>query len=169
MKKFFLLLIGVIFLATACQKDNLVNENDPSVISYEKAGKPVTKTIKFFEVSGTFEFDYTSGECAEGVPYATLEGEGNASHIGHYTVANYGCYDGESVINGLITAANGDEIHTYVDDAWQDPDTEIWYYHYVIYGGTGRFDEAFGDVDLFGTIDFENFEWTMEGEGTITY
>ena len=169
MKKFFSLLIGVIFLATACQKDNLVNENDLSVISHEKAGKPVTKTIKFFEVSGTFQFDYNSGVCDPGVPYATLEGDGNASHIGHYTVLNYGCYDGESVINGIITAANGDEIHTYVESAELDEDTGIWYYHYVIDGGTGRFDGASGDVDLFGTIDFVNFEWTMEGEGTITY
>lgn len=168
MKKFFVLLIGAIFLATACQEDNLVNENDLSVISHEKAGKPVTKTIKFFEASGPFELEDNVEGCAP-YPYMTVSGEGNASHIGHYTVLNYGCFDQVSPVFGIITAANGDEIHTYVTSAWQDPDTEIWYYHYVIYGGTGRFDGAYGDVDLFGTIDFENFEWTMEGEGTITY
>ena len=37
-----------------------------------------------------------------------------------------------SVMNGKITAANGDEIHTYVESAWQDLETEIWYFHYII-------------------------------------
>jgi len=112
--------------------------------------------------------DYTSEEC-DPAPYLTLSGDGNASHIGHYTVVNFGCYDGESLISGIITAANGDEIYTYVTSAELDPETDIWYYHYVIDGGTGRFDGAYGEVDLFGTIDFESYEWTMEGEGTITY
>ncbi len=164
------LLAALFVLAIRCNKENVTptNEKDNTFSTIEKAGKAVTKTIKFFEVSGTFEFDNTIEGCAP-APYLTLEGEGNASHIGHYTVINFGCYDGMSVMNGKITAANGDEIHTYVESAWQDLETEIWYYHYIIYGGTGRFDGAYGEVDLFGTIDMANFVWTMEGEGTITY
>jgi hypothetical protein len=140
----------------------------PPATMFRKAGKAVTKTIKFFEVTGPFEFDYTVDGCAP-FPYLTIYGEGNASHIGRYTVQDVGCYDGESPIFGSITAANGDEIHTYVASAVQDLDTGIWTYHYIIYEGTGQFDGVYGNIYLLGTIDFENFTWTMWGEGEITY
>jgi len=133
-----------------------------------KSGKAVTRTIKFFEISGTFEFNYTVIGCAPS-PYLTISGEGNASHIGHYAVEDNGCYDGESPIFGIITAANGDEIHTYVASAVQDENTGFWTYHYVVYEGTGQFDGVYGDIYLLGPIDFENWTWTMSGEGEITY
>lgn len=139
----------------------------PSMV-LRKSDKAVTRTIKFFEISGPFGFDYTVDGCAP-FPYLTISGEGNASHIGLYTVKNQGCYDGESPIFGIITAANGDEIHTYVASAVLDENTGIWNYHYVVYGGTGQFNSVYGDIYLVGLIDFENWVWTMYGEGEITY
>ena len=133
------------------------------------APKQMTKTIKFFEATGPIEFDYTVGGCTP-YPYETVTGEGNASHIGHYTVLNTGCFDGTSVIYGVITAANGDEIQTYIAyDVYVDG---IWYFHYVVYGGTGRFDGVCGYIDMYGTLDlvFEgdppypiSGTWTLEG------
>jgi len=138
------------------------------------APKQMTKTIKFFEATGPIEFDYTVGGCTP-YPYETVTGEGNASHIGHYTVLNTGCFDG-SLISGKITAANGDEIHTYI--AYAVNVDGIWYFHYIVNGGTGRFDCVSGYIDMYGTIDlvFEgdpphpiSGTWTLEGEGVIVY
>ena len=133
-----------------------------------KNGVAVEKTIKFRKGEGTFNFDFTNNEC-NGAPYLTISGSGNASHIGNFNVINFGCYDGFSVILGVITAANGDEIHTYINAAYQDLETGLWHYHYVVYNGTGRFTDAFGDIYMYGTLDFENFVWSLQGEGTITY
>lgn len=133
-----------------------------------KPGKDVTKTIKFFDATGPFEFDFNVDGCAP-APYLTISGKGNASHIGYYTVENHGCYDGESPMLGIITAANGDKLYTYVASAVQDQITGIWTYHYVIYDGTGQFADVYGDIYMLGTIDFENWTWTMSGQGEITY
>ncbi|WP_242084269.1 hypothetical protein [Aestuariivivens sediminis] len=152
-------------------RSTLANYNfvgNPLFTMRRKSGKAVAKTIKFYDVTGPFEFDFDIDGCAP-FPYLTITGNGNASIIGLYTVENHGCYDGESPILGTITAANGDELHTYVASAVQDQDTGIWTYHYVVYDGTGRFDEVYGDIYLMGAIDFDNWIWTMYGEGEITY
>ncbi len=139
----------------------------PAVVS-KKGNHVVTKTIKFFDAEGPFVFDYNIVGCSP-APYLSVSGTGNATHLGLYSVVNQGCYDGLNPIFGVITAANGDEIHTYIAHAEQDPDTGIWTYHYKIYDGTGRFEDANGDIFMVGTLDFENWLWKLAGEGTITY
>jgi len=179
-------LMGLLtFFMLNCSKDNAVKSEaqqemvvpamanytftgQPPKTMFRKSGEAVTKTIKFFKVTGPFEFDFNVDGCAPS-PYLTLYGVGNASHIGHYTVENHGCYDGESPVFGTLTAANGDEIYSYVASAVQDPDSGVWDYHFVVYDGTGQFDGVYGDIYLLGTIDFENWTWTMFGEGEITY
>lgn len=139
----------------------------PEVVT-KKGNHVVTKTIKFYESEGPFEFDFGSEGCGP-APYLTITGTGIASHLGMYNVVNKGCYDGISPILGVITAADGDEVHTYIADAEQDPDNDLWTYHYKIYDGTGKFEGAYGDIYLVGTIDFENWWWKLSGEGRITY
>ena len=148
--------------------DNYYFTGQPPRTPTENPGSDVTKTIKFFEASGPFELDFTSELCAP-APYLSIYGYGNGSHIGRYQVVAGGCYDGMSLILGVITSANGDEINTYIASAVQDMATGIWTYHYVIYDGSGRFENAYGDIYLTGTIDFINWTWTLAGEGTITY
>lgn len=137
-------------------------------LTLRKNGVAVEKTFKFHRAEGPFEFDYEVNGCAP-YPYLTVSGTGIASHIGNFDVINAGCYDGFSIILGTITAANGNEIHTYINYAYQDLATGLWYYHYVVYNGTGRFAGAVGDIYMYGTLDFENFVWSLQGEGTITY
>ena len=139
----------------------------PATIT-KKGDYAVTKTIKFFEAEGPFGFNYNVDGCSP-APFLTVSGLGNASHLGFYKIINQGCYDGVSPILGIITAANGDEIHTYIASAEQDLGTGIWTYHYKIYNGTGRFENATGDIYLMGTLDFVNWRWKLAGEGTITY
>lgn len=132
----------------------------------------VTKTIKFWEVSGTFEFQ--EGDCA---PYynARLTGEGQSSLMGHYSVLNTFCTDGVnpvSQIYGFLTAANGDEIHTMVTEAGPTVDNEKYesYYIYTVLEGTGRFENIVsGEMVLYVNASFETLTWTCEGEGTLVF
>lgn len=185
-KLFSIALIGMFaFILAGCSTDETV-QNDlqekivqytltdyhflgqPPTSIYRKNGVAVEKTIKFHEAEGPFEFKYGVDGC-DPYPYLNINGTGIASHIGNYSVINYGCYDGFSLILGVITAANGDEIHTYINSAYQDLETGMWYYHYKVYNGTGRFAGAEGDIYMTGTLDFENFKWSLQGEGFITY
>lgn len=164
----------------ATNKNDLLEKNaETTLTSYVFKGQPptsiekdhakaMTKVIKFFEAEGPFEFNYTIEGCAP-APFLTVSGSGTATHLGLYTIINLGCYDGYSLILGTITAANGDEIHTYIESAYQDVITGIWYYHYVIYNGTGKFEGATGDINMYGTLDFEYFVWNLQGEGAIAY
>lgn len=180
----FTLISMLILIFVGCGEEDLVNKElqdldmsylknyefigSPPVATFKKSGKRVTREIIFFETEGPMAFDYEVDGCAP-APYVTVTGEGNASLIGHYSVENRGCYDGISPIFGVITAANGDEIHTYIATAEQDPVSGIWTYHYIVYGGTGRFMEAEGDIFMFGITDFVNMIWNLEGEGMITF
>ena len=169
--------IAFVLLAIAgCVKDEsttpLTNGQDSNMLLKKQ---PVAKTIKFWSTSGTLGYLYSEeNECYPEYAQAFIYGEGNATHIGHYTVTNNYCIDGAgnpvTPILGFITAANGDQIFTTI----ADPSTDIYlgeeglmYFHYTILGGTGRFDGATGDLLMWGTIYPDS--WELEGEGTITY
>jgi hypothetical protein len=126
-------------------------------------GVAVTRTIKFFEVTGTMVLD-------PGGTYPTLIlGEGHASHMGHYTVKNtFGFYYGYPTYFGFLTAANGDEIRTVVIDSGPDPVYGI-YLEYIVLGGTGRFEGITGTISMYGSMDLENLTWTLQGEGQVIY
>ena len=126
-------------------------------------GTAVTRTIKFFEATGTMELDPDFG-------YITLiTGEGHASHMGHYTVKNTICFfNGTQTFCGFLTAANGDEIHTVVMDSGPDPVYGI-YLEYIVLGGTGRFEGITGTISMYGSMDFGNLTWTLQGEGQVIY
>jgi hypothetical protein len=178
--------LSLIALLIVCCSNDETSNNDlqeekvqTTVENYDFKGQPpllwkknksevTSKTIKFFEAEGPFIFDYMVDGCSP-APYLTVSGSGIASHLGLYSIINQGCYDSMSPILGTITAANGDEINTYIASAFVDEDTGLWNYHYIIYNGTGNFDGAYGDIYMVGTLDFENFIWNLKGEGTINY
>ena len=183
---FFVLLIA----AMGCDKTTSLNAEtlDPELlfspfINYSYTGDlpenqnnlksaMVSKTIKFQEVSGIFEFQ--EGDCA---PYlnARLIGEGQSSLMGHYRVLNTFCTDGVNPvtpINGFLTAANGDEIHTMVIEAGPTVDNDKYesYYIYTVLEGTGRFENIVsGEMVLYVNASFETLTWTCEGEGTLVF
>ena len=93
-----------------------------------------------------------------------VQGSGHASHLGAFTVINYLCYENPGITRGLLTAANGDQIHTMVTGPPVDG-----VYNYAILGGTGRFEEATGYIDMWGDIDLVAETFDLEGLGEITY
>ena len=131
----------------------------------------VTKTIKFHSSSGTFELVYPSTECPDEVQ-VLITGDGNATHLGHFTVKNTYCSDFSqnptSPIKGLLTAANGDTINTMVVGIDYNPEVGF-IYDYTVLGGSGRFEGVTGYITMYGVIDEINFFWSLKGEGQITY
>lgn len=152
-------------------KNYISNFKEVTISKKSENATAVTKTIKFHSSSGTFEFIYPSTECPDEVQVLII-GEGNASHLGHFTVKNTYCSDFSqnptTPIRGLLTAANGDMINTMVISVNYDP--EIGFiYDYIVVSGTGRFEGVTGYLTMYGLIDIPNLFWSLKGEGLITY
>jgi hypothetical protein len=125
------------------------------------------------------------GECGD-YPLAQvlIEGEANATHLGKFTVINIYCMNFDfgypiSAIEGTMTAANGDELHTNIPTPWDGVsiypgENGVTFYVYTIMGGNGRFENATGTILMWGTTTEDPNNplagtWEMEGEGTISY
>lgn len=174
MKKSFAFLFALCIIAFACTKDGDILQEDLSDSALLKS-KVKTKTIKFHRASGPFIYEFPS-DCGEGIFRAVISGQGNASHLGRFTVENIGCFhqdsEGDLVLDGpwlgFMTAANGDEIHTQLVGAWDK--AGLSYYKYMVLTGTGRFFEAQGEIIMYGTMEYEtplSGNWTLKGEGTL--
>ena len=132
-----------------------------------KKGKAVTKTIKIRGsgmVKHTYLYDDSEGNQ---VYYAEAHGEGNASHLGLFTIdLHYYAISPDlfpiSPIEGIQTAANGDKLFTAAFGP--NPDGSL---HFFYDQGTGRFENVTGYVDLF--FDWEDTSYTNYGVGEITY
>lgn len=200
MKTYLMLCIGAFFFLFACQEDTIapdktakadqsenqlysytapadVMESLPAESAHEN-GMDVTRHLVFHPTTGIF-YVTESDDCADfGVSHQTIvEGGGIATHIGQYSVLNYVCIsDPADPVSfagpflGIITSANGDEIHTMVigmePDMKNPPNATI---HYLVMGGTGRFIGATGFVDMYGFLDFTEGTWSLSGTGEITY
>jgi hypothetical protein len=179
MKTRIVLLSVLMIVAIGCEKDsspyeeislpeqqlsplpNISIPNDLFENSQYLKGAAVTKTFKFFETTGPMVL--------EGGKITMISGEGYASHMGLYTVKNEPCvFYGFPTFCGCLTAANGDEIYTVVIDSGPDPVYGV-YLEYIVLGGTGRFEGSTGTISMYGSLDFGNSTWTLQGEGQISY
>lgn len=168
MKKFIMLITGMLFIMVSCQKEKLVKEDLPV--------NTVTEKIVFYPCSGTMGIIVNPDTIGHfnPPPQMLIEGCGTATIIGEYTVKNLVCVDEAgnflTTIKGYITDTNGNEIHTQVDSYYPDPENpDDLIFDYIITGGTGRFEKSTGWVKMSGIIDFEKGTWNLSGEGEITY
>jgi hypothetical protein len=178
MKTFkFLLLVLIIFLA-GCQEDDLFdNSSSPGElkntggIKSRTPSAPVSMTVRFIKSSGTMAFVYPSDDCSGNMQFL-VQGDGVASHLGHFTVENRACMslagDFLSPTTGTLTAANGDQIFTIMVNYYIGSDG-LEYYEYDLQNGTGRFEGVTGNITMYGKIDMVNMTWNLAGEGTIVY
>lgn len=186
MKKQLLLLLAMVAMLFGCSEDTLLNdlaksadENAPqSEMLKENKGKAVTKTIK---MRGYGSVKYTPNFISENgmqVYLATVNGRGNASHLGLFEIdlTYYAMYipipDSEPIvytywpispITGVQTAANGDQLNTVAYGPNEDGSL-----HFIYEGGSGRFEKVTGYVNLFFNWS-DDFIWENFGEGEITY
>lgn len=131
-------------------------------VAARDAASPVCVPFKVHGSPGSLEI-------AGGPPPApldlTLTGEGQATHLGHYTssaravvtfTSEGAAFDG----GGTFTAANGDElVFTYTGDFFPGP-VPSGVGTYEIDGGTGRFDGATGS----GTFRSDDNHTTFDGD-----
>ena len=103
--------------------------------------------------------------------YVLVEGSGNGTHLGLFTVEITYCTDGVNPftdITGIQTAANGDQLFMTLVGAGEEPGHGT-YQDYMYHGGTGRFENATGNIRMYGYVDPVKLVWELEGEGTLTY
>ena len=134
-----------------------------------------------FKVRGSGTFELTNGvDSCPGFPLQiALNGCGNATHVGRYTVDLTWCFNPGSetqppslYIFGTLTAANGDEIYMETTGQGVGENGEV-YETFSFIGGTGRFQDVSGSFDLYTTTVFgENCfcgTYSNFGEGSISY
>lgn len=137
-----------------------------SSFNFAKKKHAVTKILKI-RTSGTMTMTPDSPEC-NGNILVNVEGEGNASHLGKFTITLDYCSDGVAPVSPILatqTAANGDQLYSVV--VGSDPSKGSLDFMY--YDGTGRFEGASGFITLFFTFDYVNQTFSNYGEGTLTY
>ena len=163
-----ILMLTCLILAVSCEQDPLTLDQiaqEAAIDSEEMVARGVTKKLKIKRASGTMT--QVDLKPCDNILDPFVEGTGIASHLGKFSIENYMCLDGEKVrIRGVMTAANGDKIFTYVSaPPWvQDG---LTYYQYTIYGGSGRFQGITGEIVVYGT--FGPTSWSLSGEGYFTY
>jgi hypothetical protein len=121
-----------------------------------------------FKVKGELVFIVSQDAAALGETVGA--GEGGDSHLGKFEINTAGSYDFESgdfVGEGVMTAANGDLLYFKM--------RSLGWLQFT--GGTGRFENATGELALEPTASPEQMEgdgqlivaFSFTGEGTITY
>jgi hypothetical protein len=183
--KLFLLMVLSTFLFLGCstdnQEDSFYDSSNSKLSEDNLVAKVVTRPFKV-KGSGTFSFvsfPFTE-ECGSYLQYL-IEGQGNATHLGKFTVTITYCTDfvDYHYLSGTQVAANGDELEFYsvgsgVDEQGQWTD-------YIYDGGTGRFTDAEGTLRLYGVFEPTDFDFSIDpplplagvysnhGSGTLTY
>lgn len=172
MKSRLLITLFVLALIYGCS-DQTESDDSRSLISNTEMNGP----NKPFKVrgSGTFVGVAPDGSCNLPVQIA-LNGGGNATHTGLYTVDLTWCFqppEGPLFIFGTIIAANGDELYIETTGQGVGDNGEV-YETFAFVGGTGRFTEVSGEFDLYTTTVWDTNcdlcgTYTNYGEGTISY
>jgi hypothetical protein len=141
------------------------------------------------DLAGTLNLNSTPTGCTGDLPLALLDYfiSGHARHLGlldtelsflHHEDCNlsFATMLLTTSVSGQLAAANGDLVYYTGDDVIDvfnlltasgptGPITGTW----TITGGTGRFEDATGNVTISGTVDFTTLGFTAEADGTIIY
>lgn len=173
MKAKLMLLVFALSLSFGCSSDISESEDSGALVSNTQEMGPERP----FKVRGygTFGAVTPDGSCDLPVQIA-LEGSGNATHLGRFTVELTWCFvppTGPLYIYGTITAANGDLLFIETIDQGIGDNGEV-YETFAFMGGTGRFEEASGQFDLYTATEFDTSceicgTYSNYGEGTIRY
>ena len=110
------------------------------------------------------------GTCGEaGQVLLLVAGEGYATHLGKTTLSIEFCHDWitgpTEDLFAVYTAANGDEVWMRAEGEGFDMGSS----EYEVWGGTGRFENADGLLDVVGTLNLTDFTWTTIVTGWIAY
>lgn len=121
-------------------------------------------------------------DCGEGRLKVEIEGSGQGTHIGQYSIIRKHCFNlaTAAIEDGYFeqTAANGDKLWgTYYGfpagvlefDENGNPVVILIHAPWTITGGTGRFADAKGSGNTEGVFNFVTKEGTFSMDGWISY
>ena len=184
MKNLSLIAVCVLFM-TACQQgDEIVSPSgELRMDQRSNQARPFHA-----DLSGSLNFNSPPTACTGDAPLALLDYHmsGNATHMGELDETSFLHHDDCNLsisefllttsVSGELVAANGDVVYYSGDDVIDvfnfltgsgpnGPITGVW----TITGGTGRFEDASGTIEISGIVDFQTLSFTAEANGTITY
>ncbi len=165
MKK--LIVFAFIALFIACNEEVMNEEELPA--DNLKCGKIVENNIVLKNLQGTFIYEANPG--SETCPITGItSGTGNATHLGLIHFQHKHCCDEYgypiAYIEGFIEAANGDKFFTMLVEEWVD-ENGLVHQRSEIIGGTGRFEDCGGELNMTVSVDWVNATFTAEGYGTL--
>lgn len=188
MKNLILLVLPIIFLAACNQSsDDLATLSSGNLSSRS----PLQEREISGEIYSTVDLDpLILTPCSGDIPGFALPDQlldGQALHLGnlngelstlHHDACDLSFATAllTTTVSGSLVAANGDELYYSGDDVINVANlltssgttgsiTGTWY----ITGGTGRFDEASGDITIEGVVDFVSGTFQASLEGTVKY
>jgi hypothetical protein len=183
--KFFILLFAGLLMAS-CNEDATLNAplNEDEVIDMEQVltpdfinphlkGEAVTRPMK---VKGSGDIQY-GPFCDEVSIFVQISGDGTATHLGKFDLyltycRNFVPVEPGNKPEGYQIAANGDKLLTRM--LYDGVEDEKYFQVYEYYpGGTGRFEEAEGEVKLFFEFTYNDdgapVAYSNYGEGELTF
>lgn len=168
------LLAGAVLILIGCKADPLaVAPLDPTaeVVPHSSGGTPPTLRIKQTSSGESVPLGWC--DQAAGVALGSSPGTGIGSHIGYFEVEQTACLNlaTGAVTDGVATlfAKNGDELYmTYTGQPVPGLDPPTFDLITVIVGGTGRFANAEGEMNI-RVVDVSPTTWTSSGSGWIRY
>lgn len=180
----FLLTALITVIVFSCNKaDDDFNSDQNQGAALKHSSTPIP-----FNGSLTGVFTAGAGDCGTGWTARHFEGQGNVTHMGRTTFLLDYCFKQEfptpgpgidGIFNGpgVFIAANGDQLHGYFTGTetftWNGsvPTGSSIDADAVLFGGTGRFEGAYGTIHLTGSIVFgeESGPGSLEFTGTIHY
>ena len=188
LKLFGIAIIGIMLLYT-CEKqdDEITSANDV----FQKSNLE----SKYGQADGTLELPFKAhfytkrnySKEEEGATYCTEDpytafnyqvGEGEATHLGHFTTEMHFCGAGFDYINaeGVFVAANGDELYfkfeegtighviLYTEEDVVPPYEAHFEDPFIFNGGTGRFENASGGGKMNSKVDLFDDEGNFIAE-----
>lgn len=175
-KVFYLLLVsGLIF--SGCVKDSEFMKESETVSDQSKKATTL-KPFKGTLISFPAESVNLTCNCGE-VPPLFIQGSGNISQMGLVQTDGVSCAIPQPwgfSVDGCVSlvAANGDEVYAEVDPYDLIFDTTCFCKANgttfgQIVGGTGKFANAVGEVDINVELDLATFKFTVNLDGGISY
>lgn len=166
-----LVFLGSLFLG--CSPDELDPLMESATLKAEVTTTEAKVVRRPFKLSGegVFAISVNTPDCP-GLAQLTINGEGQASHLGKFEVSLIWCTDRVSYneATGTMIAANGDELYFRLVEYGMDADGE--WARYAFYDGTGRFEGVTGELleRIHSTfIDPFNAVYTNSATGWLEY
>lgn len=192
MKKIYLIFCALLVIAS-CKKDNGGDPTGNDMLLNQKYFELSNQALLNYQDNATSEASckghhnkgytfinkgsgtaaYIVGGCGTGTVKLVANGTGQGTFLGNFTQTTSFCMDAATgiptgPITGTLKAANGHELYYTFVSAGVDPSTGYIFQNYVFSGGTGRFEDATGNVTLLYSVNTAT-AYSYTGKGTIYF